>query len=80
MYLFIKKFWFHINLTQVINYTMKIIQYIENIHTIHNWYGKKHLIAIGFDFLMSLWLKFVCDVVSWYLCDVDHKLNNDFLN
>ena len=56
MYLFIKKFWFHINLTQVINFTMKIIQFIENIYTIHNWYGKKHLIAIGFDFLKSLWL------------------------
>ena len=36
MYLFIKKYGFHINLTQVINFTMKIIQYIENIYTIHN--------------------------------------------
>ena len=36
MYLFIKKFRFQINLTQVINFTVKIIQYIENIYTIHN--------------------------------------------
>ena len=57
---------------------MKIIQYIENIYTIHNWYGKKHLIAIGFDFLKSLWLH----RGAWlkFVCDVDHKSNNDFLN